>query len=180
MTLLLCCHKFIAFLAARACVESECLQWREAGCDDVAWVTSLTLMLVAPGVWWTSFWPKPTIRSEVDLCSQVYTLAIVAQLQRGAEPKANQDLTIMVPPYDPARIFRLSYEPDSLDSLDELDMEPDRFVMPLRARHAAFTSLKLTSVGLCDQCLRRAAIAPLAHNLPHCLPAAHLPSPLGS
>ena len=50
-------------------------------------------------------------------------LAIVAQLQRGAEPKANQDLTILVPPYDPARIFRLSYEPDGLA---ELDIEPDR------------------------------------------------------
>ena len=53
----------------------------------------------------------------------MYTLAIVAQLQRGAEPKVNQDLTLLVPPYDPARIFRLSYEPDGLA---ELDWECDR------------------------------------------------------
>ncbi len=78
-------------------------------------------------------------------CSQVYTLAIVAQLQRGAEPKANQDLTILVPPYDPARIFRLSYEPDSLD---ELDIEPDRCAMPVHAGHDAVRSLHLLDVGL--------------------------------
>ena len=55
--------------------------------------------------------------------SQVYILAIVAQLQRGAEPYANQDLIILVPAYDPANIFQLSYDPNPLA---ELDMEPDR------------------------------------------------------
>lgn len=51
-------------------------------------------------------------------------LAIVAQLQRGAEPKANQDLTILVPPYDPAHIFSLSYEQD------ETDVQADRCAAP--------------------------------------------------
>ena len=49
-------------------------------------------------------------------------LAIVAQLQRGAEPKAGQDLTILVPPYDPAHIFRPSYEPESSEAVRELGM----------------------------------------------------------
>ena len=51
----------------------------------------------------------------------MYILAIVAQMQRGAEPKANQDLTVLVPAYDPAHIFRLSYEPEDT----ELEMEFD-------------------------------------------------------
>ena len=46
-------------------------------------------------------------------------LAVVAQLQRGAEPKAGQDLTVLVPPYDPTHIFRPSYEPES----SEADLE---------------------------------------------------------
>ncbi len=52
----------------------------------------------------------------------MYILAIMAQMQRGAEPKANQDLTILVPSYYPAHIFRLSYE---LEELTELEMEFD-------------------------------------------------------
>ncbi len=104
---------------------------------------------------------KNLCRAQVESCSQVYALAIVAQLQRGAEPKANQDLTILVPPYDPARIFRLSYEPDGLA---ELDMEPDRCVMPLRAGHDAAASLKLSSCGLVSSTLAQscccAAYAP--------------------
>lgn len=59
---------------------------------------------------------------DLPQCAQVYILAIVAQMQRGAEPKANQDLTILVPSYDPAHIFRLSYEPEQLT---ELEMEFD-------------------------------------------------------
>ena len=49
-------------------------------------------------------------------------LAVVAQLQRGAEPKVGQDLTILVPPYDPAHIFRPSHEPEA----PEADLELER------------------------------------------------------
>ena len=85
----------------------------------------------------------------------MYTLAIVAQLQRGAEPKVNQDLTILVPPYDPARIFRLSYEPDGLA---ELDLKSDRCDASA-CWTRCFRSHKLTEVVLPDGHPRSAVIA---------------------
>ena len=48
-------------------------------------------------------------------------LAVVAQLQRGAEPKIGQDLTILVPSYDPAHIFRPSHEPEGSEADLELE-----------------------------------------------------------
>ncbi len=45
---------------------------------------------------------------------QVYVLAIVAAMQRGAEPNKESDLIILVPPYDPAEIFSPSYGHDEV------------------------------------------------------------------
>jgi hypothetical protein len=43
---------------------------------------------------------------------QVYVLAIVGAMQRGADLNQQTDLTILVPPYDPAEIFSPSYGHD--------------------------------------------------------------------
>lgn len=49
---------------------------------------------------------------------QVYVLAIVAAMQRGAEMKET-DLTILVPPYDPAEIFFPSYGHDEPEFVEK-------------------------------------------------------------
>ena len=41
--------------------------------------------------------------------AQVYMLAVVAALQRSGDFSNQQDLTVLVPPYDPADIFLPSY-----------------------------------------------------------------------
>ncbi|CAL8460572.1 g101 [Coccomyxa elongata] len=46
--------------------------------------------------------------------AEVYVLAIVAAMQRGAEPNKESDLIILVPPYDPAEIFSPSYGHDEV------------------------------------------------------------------
>lgn len=45
---------------------------------------------------------------------QVYVLAIVGAMQRGAEPNKESDMIILVPPYDPAEIFSPSYGHDEV------------------------------------------------------------------
>ena len=46
-------------------------------------------------------------------------LAIVAAMQRGAEPKKESDFIILVPPYDPAEIFSPSYGHDEPEAARE-------------------------------------------------------------
>ena len=65
-------------------------------------------------------------------------LAIVAAMQRGAEPNKESDLIIMVPSYDPAEIFSPSYGHD--------EPEPAR-------ESASFPSLRcVPSSGPCAVC----------------------------
>lgn len=50
--------------------------------------------------------------TDVDAGVQVYVLAIVGAMHRSAEMDLQRDLTILVPPYDPAEIFSPSYGHD--------------------------------------------------------------------
>jgi hypothetical protein len=83
------------------------------------------------------------------LClTQVYVLAIVAAMQRGAEPKKESDLIIMVPPYDPAEIFSPSYGHDEPEVARESGTFPSLRCVA-GARTHADSALQATSIRVC-------------------------------
>ena len=84
-------------------------------------VAAELIQLIIKRTVWPSALRAPCESAEQVSRAQVYMLAVVAQLQRGAEPKIGQDLTILVPPYDPAHIFRPSHEPEASETDLELE-----------------------------------------------------------
>ncbi len=58
--------------------------------------------------------PKVDLRGLPPAVAEVYVLAVVGALQRAADgPRALPDVTLLVPPYDPADVFYPSYARDS-------------------------------------------------------------------
>ena len=91
---------------------------------------------------------------------QVYVLAIVAAMQRGAEPNKESDLIILVPPYDPAEIFSPSY------GHDEVAHKESAATPSLRCGSCNSVQSQCTAKHQAQQCGRHSMTRPAAHQLP--------------